>query len=158
MRKLDEIENANSAFIFINLLIIRGCQCGSIGQGGPCWPGGPGGHACTLTHGKWKWEQYSVWTESTIQMVESQSITFLKNPVKSQLSSFSSHWNNLLPANRAPKPYTHGQRGKKCPPLYGPCPYGGNTFKKRSILHIPLKVDKKRPNRPIGMKNVMFSE
>ena len=40
-RKLDKVYNANSAFIFINLLI--SCQSGSIGQGGTGCPGGPGG-------------------------------------------------------------------------------------------------------------------
>ena len=33
--KQDQVSNANSAFIFmINLLIIQGCQSGSVGWGG----------------------------------------------------------------------------------------------------------------------------
>ena len=44
--KLDQVDNANSTFIF---LINQGCQISPIGQGGPgdqvcqCNPGGPGG-------------------------------------------------------------------------------------------------------------------
>ena len=39
----DKVNNANSAFILINLQISRGCPSGSIGQGGPAGQGGPGG-------------------------------------------------------------------------------------------------------------------
>ena len=44
----DQVNNANSAFIFmINLLIIQGCQSGSVGRGDQLvrlsgWSGGPG--------------------------------------------------------------------------------------------------------------------
>ena len=46
LNKQDQVNNANSAFILINLLIIRGCQSGLIGQVNPGVPGvqgGPGG-------------------------------------------------------------------------------------------------------------------
>ena len=39
--KQNQVNNANSAFILINLLISLGCQSSSIGQGGPGGPGGP---------------------------------------------------------------------------------------------------------------------
>ena len=41
--KQDEVNNANSAFILINLLISWGCHRGLIGKGDPCGPGGSGG-------------------------------------------------------------------------------------------------------------------
>ena len=41
-QKQDQVNNSNPAFILINRLISRGCQSGSIGQGGPGVPGGPG--------------------------------------------------------------------------------------------------------------------
>ena len=46
--KQNQVNNANSAFILINLLISQGCHSGSFGQddpggpGGPCGPGGSG--------------------------------------------------------------------------------------------------------------------
>ena len=43
LKKLDKVNNSNSAFIFIYLLIRQGCQSGSIGHGGPGCPGGPSG-------------------------------------------------------------------------------------------------------------------
>ena len=42
-RNQDQVNNANSAFILINLLISQGFQSGSIGPGGPGSPGGPSG-------------------------------------------------------------------------------------------------------------------
>ena len=39
----DKVNNVNSAFILINLLISQGCQSGLIGQGGPGGPDGPSG-------------------------------------------------------------------------------------------------------------------
>ena len=59
-RKEDQVNNASSVFIFIiNLLIIQGCQSGSVGQlvswsGWSDWsdglgvPGGPGGPGWVL--------------------------------------------------------------------------------------------------------------
>ena len=43
IQKQDQVNNANSAFILINLLISQGCQNGLIGQGGLGGPGGQGG-------------------------------------------------------------------------------------------------------------------
>ena len=41
--KQNQVNNANSEFILINLLISLGCRNGSIGQGGPDGQGGSGG-------------------------------------------------------------------------------------------------------------------
>ena len=49
--KQDEVNNANSAFILINLLISWGCHSGLIGKGGPCGPVGPGGSGGQVVRG-----------------------------------------------------------------------------------------------------------
>ena len=59
VKQLHKVNNANSAFILINLLISRGCHSGSIGQGG---------HICDIffLHEYNSWYSWQIWALSAI--------------------------------------------------------------------------------------------
>ena len=93
-RKEDQVNNASSVFIFIiNLLIIQGCQSGSVGLGGQLvrlsgwsgwsgWSGDPGGQGCPGDQGGFGGQGVQVvQVVLVIKLVNSYGLLGLNNPI-----------------------------------------------------------------------------